>query len=265
MKTLKKYLNIYSRLFAFSLKSKMAYRWNFFVELFYGPAYVFMLYVLVKTAFSRVTILGGFTIDQGILLFCVAHLMYILSNLFFIMGLRHLLWDGVRLGQMDSVLTKPINPQFLVSFQRPEFQQIPLLVGLLFLFIRQLHIVSTVTFGNFLIFCLLFVFGVCIVYFSISTYTTAAFYITKAMQVLEIFDKVSDNAQYPTVIYPQSFQLLSVTFIPIAFFGYIPTLFLLGKGSLQLFLLPIIFLIIIIPVNQLAWKIGLRHYSSASS
>lgn len=261
----KKYLIIYLRIFAFTLQSKLTYRFNFFIELFYGPAYAIMLFIIVQTAFTKAPMLGGFTADEGLLLFSVFHLMYTIAIVFFIMGIRHFLWSGIRQGELDFLLTKPLNTQFMVSFTKPEFQQLLLLLGILALFVHQLMRVSNISILDFVLFLLLFMQGLMIIYFTLSTFATVGFFITRAQQVMELFDKVADNSQYPVNIYPTSFQILAVTIIPIAFFGYIPTLFLLGKGNLWLFLAPLFFLLIIIPINQQAWKIGLRHYSSASS
>lgn len=262
---IKKYARIYAKIFTFTLQSKMSYRFNFFVELFYGPAYVGVMYLVLRLAFARTTTLGGLTVDEGILLFCVYHLIYLLGILFFFMGFRHFLWQGIRQGQVDFVLTKPVNPQFLISFSHPEVQQLPLVVSIFLLFVHQIFRLPSLPAMNYLHFIILFVIGLVSVYFSVSTYSTLGFFVTRAQQIIEFYDKISDNSQYPTSIYPTWFQAIAVSFIPIAFFGYIPTLFLLGRGSLQLFLLPIIFLIIMIPLNQLAWRFGLRHYSSASS
>ncbi len=263
---IKKYLKIYFKLFAVTLQAKLEYRFNFFVELFYGPAYTLVLFLLVRIAYGRSPLLGGLSLDEGLLLFSVYQLLYLLGILLFFMSIRYFLWEGVRYGQVDLILTKPVNPQFMITFGKPEVQQLPLFLIMILLFCRQVIILGDqIQFVNLLIFLIWFFLGLVILYFSISTFATLGFFVTRAQQIIEFFDKVADNSQYPTPIFPFSLQMVAFSLIPIAFFGYVQTLFLLGKGSWHHGLIGILLLIILIPLNQFMWKKGLQHYSSASS
>lgn len=263
---MKRYLSLLATIWSFTLKTALEYRFNFFVQLWYGPAYAAVMLLLLITAYSKSPEIAGFSFNEGLLLFSVFHLIYLTAMMFFMRGVRYFLWEGIRHGQLDLVLTKPISTQFLTFFFRPEFQQIAMWLASLGLFVRQLIILhSQITVLNFVLFVLLAAIGLGVIYFSLVTYATTTFFVTRAQQIIELFDKISDSSQYPTPIFPQSLVMVFFTFVPIGFFGYTQTLFLLGRGDPRLFILSLIILVIFYGIQRYSWSAGLKRYSSASS
>ena len=266
IQTFSHYLTIYRHLFLFKFKSAMSYRINFFLKLFYGPAYIGVMFLITNLAFSQTGYLAGWSKSEGLLLFSVFQLIYINCFVLFLTGFRHFLWQGVRHGEIDLMLVKPVNTQFLVAFSYPDIDQILLWFSLAIMFIYQL-LFSTLYFSmlQFLSFGVMFIIAHLIIYFVISTYAPLGFYLTKAQQVMEIFDKSSDFAQYPTPLFPSSIRWIFFTILPTAFFGYLPTSFLIGKGNYLFILVSLLFLIFLIGLNKITWQKGLRNYSSVSS
>lgn len=263
---MKRYLDLYRHILLFNLQSKLEYRLNFFLQLLYGPAYVLVLFLIIQVVYHNTQTLAGWTKTETLLIFSVLHLMYSVCIFLFLGGYRHFLWEGVRTGEIDLYLVKPINTQFMVAFSRPEIQQIGLIVGLLLLFISQVSQLlpqTTLLSWCFFLVGILGAFG--IVYLTLGTYLTVGFYVTKAAQILEIFDKTSDFAQYPTSIFPAPIQLISFTIIPIAFFSYVPTSLLLQKLPATWLLYSLLLLILLIFIHKWSWSKALKAYSSASS
>lgn len=263
---MKRYLSVYCSLVMFSLKSMLEYRFNFVLQLFYAPAYTLVLYLILVTVYSKTPTLAGWTNHEGMVLFSVFHLLYMTFYFFFMKGMRHLLWTAIRIGEIDFVLTKPINSQFYIAIAKPYIELLPLIAILLANFIYQLvHLPVPLTLVNLILFCVLFVAGIAIAYLSLASYATIGFYASKAAQVIELFDKSSDFSQYPNPIFPNSVRILTFSLMPIAFFSYVPTLFLLGKGTPLLFFATGGTVFILIFINRWLWRRGLEHYSSASS
>lgn len=261
---MKRYLTIFWYLLLFDFKARMTYRWNFLVQMLYGPAYVFIMWLLLKIVYTKTSSLLGWTEAEATILFSTFHTMYSLSILTFINSIRHLLWQGIRQGELDFTLLKPVNTQFLATFSYPEIQQLFLVLGVFSLWLYSLTQVSFHWF-NLLLFGGLWLLSFAINYLTLSTYATLGFYVIKAQQVLEIYDKFSDQAQYPTSIYPESIQFVMFTVLPIAFMSFVPVSFLLGRGNFWLLGGMITLLIVLFITNQWAWRRGLQHYSSASS
>lgn len=263
---MKKYLRIYRQIFLCHVQSALAYRLNFVFKLLYGPAYILVLYLVLQTAFLRTNTLGGWTKEEATVLFFVITTIGTTCNLLFIDSIRRLLWHGIRLGEVDSSLLKPVSAQFLLTFGKANVDQIGLWLGtgLLFLYYSWSYWLQ-LTLNDLGLFLLTFLLAHVLIYLSLSTYATVGFYVVRAQQIMEFFDKTMDFAQYPITVFPASLQFIFFTVLPIAFFGYIPAQFLLGKGSVTAALGMIILTIVFTIVNQLAWNTALKQYSSASS
>lgn len=262
---MKKHCVILFRLFLFSLKSKLTYRVNLFFKLLYGPVYVGVLFAILVITYQETSTLAGWTRQEAFLLFAVFNLIYCNCLILFTDSIRYFLWTGIRYGEVDMWLLKPGSPQFFLTFSRPNTDFIALWLCVMGFFIYQLVSLSSLTLFNFIGFLILFILGHVIVYLSLSSYATLGFYVTRAQQIIEVFDKSTDFAQYPLPIFPQSLQFILSTFLPVAFFSYYPTQFLRGQGSVSLIFVSIFFTFFLFIINRLAWKYGLRAYSSASS
>ncbi|MFZ1721354.1 MAG: ABC-2 family transporter protein [Microgenomates group bacterium] len=266
MKKILRYTSLAWQFILFRTKSLLEYRINFVIQLFHGPAYVGMMFGILSLAFDRAGELQGWTKMDGILLFLTFQFLYLLGIVIFLKGVRHFLWEGLRRGELDMMLTKPINTQFIVTLSKPEIEQVPLLTAIFVLFVRHMWLMwDLFTFQSIALFSISFLLGLVLMYLSSTTFMTLGFKMTRATQIIELFDKSSDFAQYPTSLFPASIQWFAFAIIPVAFFGYVPVSFLLGKELWWYLPAEILLVLILTFINQKAWKEGLKHYSSASS
>lgn len=262
---MKKYLRIYLHIFLFSIKSRLSYRLNLLFKLMYGPAYHAVLFSVLLLVYNRTPNLAGWTRDEALLLFAVFSVIYTNCLILFMDGIRYLLWSGIRLGEVDAWLLKPGSSQFYLTLSRPNSDFIALWISVVGYFIYKLSTLHGLSLFNMIGFWIAFVLAHLIIYFILSIYATIGFVVTRAQQIIELFDKSSDFAQYPLPIFPHSLQLLLSTFLPIAYYSYIPTLFLRNQGTPQLLISCFTLTLILIFINHFAWKYALRYYSSASS
>lgn len=266
MKTFIRYIKLIFQFFSFTLKSLLTYRVNFIVQSLYGPMYIFVMFMVLNIAFNKAGSLAGWSKGEGILLFSTFHLLYLTGSILFLKSIRSFLWDKLRKGDLDFILTKPVNPQFMITFSMPEVQLVLNWIVIFVLFIRQILILQlTTSLLQILGFIIIFFLGLAIFYFSVSSYAALGFRVTKAEQIIEFYDKITDFSQYPTLIFPPLFQYLAFTFVPIGLYGYVQTLFLLNKGKIEYILGSILLLLVLFIINQKLWKSGLKLYSSASS
>lgn len=260
------HIQLISQFFKYKLNALMAYRLNFFIQSLYGPAYVLTLFITLNIAFDKAGTLVGWTKQEGILLFSVYQILYVSGLILFLKGIREFIWHKIRKGDLDFILTKPVNPQFMITFSEPEVQQAALLIMVIAVFIRQVFVLPLHTEPLQLLgFIAMFILGLSIFYFSVSSYAAFGFRVTRSEQIIEFYDKICDFSQYPTLMFPPLFQYIAVTFVPVAFYGYTQTLFLLNKGRIEYVIGSVILLAVLICINQALWKDGLKRYSSASS
>lgn len=172
----------------------------------------------------------------------------------------------VRTGEFDFDLLKPVSSQFLMAFRSPWVDAVIFFMLVSALFIRQIVILKDViTPLSMLLFFVSTALCVIIWYFVMTGYATVSFYVTRAQQVVYFLEKTSDYALYPTSIFPSAVQMIFFSIIPVAFMGYIPTMILLNRGELWMWVGMVAVLIASGIVNRLLWDTALKHYSSASS
>lgn len=261
---MKKYFNIYWLIFSTSTKRLLEYRINALVHAMYAITYMILLNLIIQIIFQHTHTLGGWTKDEVMMLYVVVATLFNTMMFLCLEGFRKFMNYGVRNGEIDQLLTKPIHPLFGVSLFMPDITIILPTFGMIgygiFIFLKV-----DITLLNFIIFLINFILSLYISYLIFSLYASVAFFVDKAGQVMELITKSSDYSQYPMSIFPRPFQLISFSVLPIAFFGYVSTTFLLGKGSWQLMAYTFIFCIFLYYCVKKAWQIGLKKYSSASS
>lgn len=264
---MKKYFKIYLQLVNFSIKQMIEYRANLLIRSSFVPIWGLAMFGVVWVMFNHTNTLGGWNFQEMVVLYLIAQIYFgVVYYSFFEGGFRHLMISGVRLGEFDFHLTKPVNTMFLAMFSRPEISSvitvlitIPILIW--YLFYTQIQI----TFINALLALVATIFSFLIVLFICAAYTTLSFWTGQARQLVELVNKGAEFAQYPLDVFSAPVQMIFFSVLPTFFFGYIITAFLLGKGSAELMIISIVMTIVTYFVNNFAWKIGLKQYSSASS
>lgn len=263
---LKRYGRIYLHLFAFTLKYLFEYRFNFFVRSLHALMYVGILFLVLQSLFFHTTDLGGWTKDEVILLFAMVHFVYGFYMFFFMKGLEHLMQYQVVSGDLDLLLTKPVNLQFLTAFGKPNVDAISFWLAMSLLMARQLVRLSPqLTLANTALFIAVTLACTVISYCIIASWATVSFYVTRAQQVVYFIEKVTDFSQYPTHIFSKGLQLFAFTVIPIAYLAYVPISFLLGRATPWIVASVVVMLPLTICINKFAWQRALKSYSSASS
>ncbi len=248
------------------MQQLFAFRLNALVHFFYGPAYMFVMFLVQQLAYEHAPNLGGWNRDEATLLLAVCYVAYTLAFILYIAALRSFLWDGIRHGIVDQYLLKPAKPIFFVAWSKPDLAQVPLLVMSLLLLLNQLWALSEQIEFSGVFFALITMFlGLVLHYLAITTYTSLGFVMTRAEQILELFDKASDNGQYPTNIFPDSLQFVLFAVAPVAFIGYVPTQFLLGDTPWELLALECVLIGVFYVLHHFSWKYAVRSYTSVSS
>jgi ABC-2 type transport system permease protein len=160
----------------------------------------------------------------------------------------------------------PLNLLFLLSFEMIDF--IDLLsflpsLGFLGYVLYRLDFafswIHALAYILLLINALLFLFGIVLIIATISFWTTQSFGLAR------IFDNLLKIGRYPLDIFEGVLRTIFVYFLPLVLIAQIPSQVLLGtlslKSMLYAFSITGIFLFVAIGF----WKVGLKHYLSAST
>lgn len=174
--------------------------------------------------------------------------------------------ETIRTGQFDFYLTKPVNPRFLISISRFEFDnyaRVFVTLGLLiYLCVSQSLPVSILS----TIYCiLLFFIGIFIYYCLFFMIATLCFWLTQIEELEQLFDTMATSGRYPTTIFHGGLRAIFFYVIPMAFVATFPVSVLLHKSGGELVVVGFVVATIFFLISQLFWNFALRHYSSASS
>jgi len=173
----------------------------------------------------------------------------------------------VNRGNLDRILTKPLNPLFHIiadGFEPHGFGFI--IFGIILSIYSLLKLDLSINFLNFLYFMIMIVSGT-IIYFSINLFmATLSFWLMDVVSSMVLVHHLSEFAKYPLIIYHKTIQIILTWIVPYAFTSFFPATFLLRKESFMIFafLTPAIAILAFLIAHSF-WNFGLKRYQSSGS
>lgn len=244
---------------------EMAYRANFFVQLFESAVSLVVALGGVAIVFQHTERLGEWLPDQMVVLVGIFLLIGGIINFVISPGMEQLMSD-VREGTLDFALTKPADAQLLVTVRRFQiWKLVDVALGLLVMGVGLFRLRSEIGVGETAVFIFALICGTIIIYCFFILLATLSFWFIKVENILNIFQSTYSAARWPVSIYPLWLRFGLTFIIPIAFAVTVPVQGLIGQLDREL-LFTMIFVTVGIGVSsRLFWRRGLRHYSGASA
>ena len=268
MKALAREIKRYIAVFVYFKKvdflGRLAYRFNFFLMLFGVFFKVFFNLVFIRVIFSWVKSIQGWNYYEVLLI--AGTVMLIDGLMWTSVAYLHIIKNLIREGQLDGLLTKPIDSQFLASVYRGDLEDIVrVITGLGVIIFAFSHfnlsggslILNLFWYLFLVINSLVVMYSIALMLYSISFWT---------IEVSSSFVVIMQSAQDPTDIFGNKILRYFFTFgLPIAFIGTVPAkIFSRGFDGWWIigsFIIAIFFF----SISRFVWKQGLNKYSSASS
>jgi ABC-2 type transport system permease protein len=265
IKEIAKHFRIYAALVRMNVMSQLEYRVNFVTGAMMEAGYlvVKLMYVLVVYRSGRH--IAGFSPDE-ILVFVGTFVLVtgfyaglFMMNLF---QLSHLVRDG----SFDMLLTKPVSTQFLATFRRSDFA--------LFLLDAGAGLVLTAIgiarlglgFGALRVlgYAFFVASGSAVGYAIYLIPMTLVFRVVNAQAIAGLADSFWDFNNVPMVVYDRLGRALGVFVIPMFVVTNFPALFALGRMGPLYAVWGVVAPVLFISLASMAWRAGVRGYSSAS-
>lgn len=257
-----RYFKVHKMFIKNALMKNVEYRGEFFVALLHLSIFTFFNVAFYRAIFANTKSIGGWSYPEIVVLIGTFMIMDALFHIFLLRNLANI--DGlVRRGEFDSVLTKPMDSQFLVSVQFTNLLEVPgLILGLgvvtyglekLNYFPDSLHLLG---YGVFLLasFVILYTMGI--------IFCSLAFYIEKIDGLHEILISFFMFAKLPDV-YSGFIKIVFMMFMPIVFASYVPSGLLLNKVPLLFLIYYFLVSMAFIFISRKIWKFSLKYYKSA--
>jgi ABC-2 type transport system permease protein len=259
------YLRLMIAFFWVGVASEVAYRVNFFFQLFQSLVSLGVAVTGLSIVFSYTGSLGGWGQEEILALVGVYLLVGGVIGLLFQPGMQEFI-ESVRDGTLDFTLTKPEDAQLLVSIRRINIWSlidIALGLGVLaYSLVRLGEKVGGAEAGEFL---LMLLAGAIIIYSFFLILATLSFWFVRVENFLTIFQSMYEAGRWPVSLYPGWLRYGLTFVVPIAFATTVPVEALTGRLTWLTLLLAIAIAVFLFIISWIFWRIGLRHYSGTSA
>lgn len=263
MKTLFRYILLYKKVFIQAVMQNLAYPQNFVVWML-----VDITWAVVNIGFFRILLfnipeISGWNFDQ---LAIPLGILYLLNTLIwgFFYGNMNAIPEYINKGELDLLLTKPVNSQFIVSTRQIGLGSLPSSAAGIYLLWYGFQ-VNHVPWRMAIIIPLA-IFAAGVISYSLWLMTvTLSFWTNRLYNVPELFAHAVDIARYPVAIFRQPARFILTFILPFAILGFLPAEIILGRISPVWILWPLGLTILFLFLSSKFWQFSLKRYQSASS
>jgi len=251
--------------FRVSALSELAYRANFFLQLFESILDIGTALAGLAVIFSYTKSLGGWRPDEVVALVGVFFLVGGGIRLVIQPSMERLI-EAVHEGTLDFTLVKPADAQFLVSIQRVEIWKLTdMVLGAGVLALALVRMGTRVGAEQAAAFAAALAVGGIIVYSFWLILATFSFWFVRVENILMIFQSMYEAGRWPVSVYPRWLRFSLTFLVPVAFATTVPAQGLSGRLTWQTLLGTAALAALFFAASRLFWRAGLRRYSGASS
>jgi ABC-2 type transport system permease protein len=267
MRTVHAYLAILAVFVRASIQNELAYRLNLLINLLVALVGLGNALAGVAVIYAHTSTLHGWTLNQTLLLLGVYTMVSGLLTVFVSPNLDQLS-QSIRDGTLDFTLLKPASSQFLASFQRCVIwglTDIVLGAGLVGASLARLSQHGGATIARLVPFSLTLVAGTVILYSLWTMLATFAFWFVRIDNLTTILHGFYAMGRFPVDAYPLWLRRVLTFVIPVALVTTVPAEALTGRLAPLVPVASIAVAGTLLWLSTRLWRLGLGHYTSASS
>jgi ABC-2 type transport system permease protein len=262
--TIKQYWDVFSTLVKNNFVREFIYRANSFAMAFADLIWVAVEYAFFEVIYSNINQINGWTREQTFFFLGI----FISSDALFTTLFQRTFWQFpylINQGDLDVLLTKPVNTVFLATLKELNFTQVVNL-GLGFWIIHHYGPAAGFNGGIKWIGVLFWIFiGLWTQYMVRFCFVVASFWMERGLTVSRLYYQFYALANKPEGLYPTAIRMIIKTALPFAFLGSLPSRALTGRMHGGEYFLVLGVLCAYVGICVFLWKRGLRKYQSASS
>lgn len=239
---------------------------NFFAGIISECAWLLVKLLYVIVIYGSGVKIDGISADGALIFVGTYTLMTgIYCGFFFFNFMR--IPGYVRDGTLDTLITKPISLQFLVTLRYLDYgTPIPNIIGgLAMIGIGWSRLGLLLNYINILGFTAFIIIGTLLNYMLFLIPQLFAFWVVQIDSVIDTANGVWDLNTLPMGVYSKSIQRIGTFIIPLFLITNFAPLFVLGKLKNIYIIWGITSVFIFVTISRLLWKLAIRNYTSASS
>lgn len=259
------YLRLLRRYWKMAIARETQYRANFIALSVVGLVETIVTVLPMLLLFGFTDMLEGWSRGEAIALVGLYRIAISLYELVAGNGLLRLSGD-VESGDLDLLLIRPVNAQFLVTFRYVSlFQIVNVLIGMLVFGIGLSQADIRLAWQSMVQTVVIFGSGLVLLGVVISAGAYIAFRATTVEQIPWAVMDIAQMGQYPISFYPGPVRSVLTVIVPVAFVTTIPIDALRGTVGWGICVITIVFAAVALIGLRWWWHNSVRHYASASS
>ena len=265
-----RYFRLIGSLGRYALARELAFRGNFLVKVAVEALWLFILVAFYRTVFARTSGIAGWPEDQY---------MFFVGCFFAINGLIETLFlancdefsELVRTGDLDFLLLKPIDEQFLISCRKVDWSSGPSVLMGFAVMIRALwHMHWQFDAGRLGAFFALFACGTIIAYCFMLMLTSLSVWMVRNQGLMEMWWLFSSLARYPRQIFlgatwAEPIGFLFTFIVPILLVVNVPADVMVRTLDWRMVAYMLGATALLFAISRRFFRHALRSYRSASS
>lgn len=218
-----KYLKVLKQIFLASIAEFTIYRIDALLFLIGDLIMIGISLLLFDVIYGKINSIAGWSRTEVIAIIAVYEWIEIFIWIFYQDNLQNF-GNLIRTGDLDLILSKPLNKQFLISFRKMSMGSIVgnllLSVILTIYFISKLDITNIFT--RLFFFSMLIILGIIVHYSYRLILSTISFYTMQSYSLLWFDQNMRRMIRYPLEIMPKLVRIGMYTIMPVAFMSVIP-------------------------------------------
>lgn len=264
MQKISKYLSLYLAMFRASFIADLEYRANFLTR-FMTDIFWYIAQVLTfEVLYTHTQLIGGWNLAQMRVFLGV---VFIVDALYMIILSENLdqFSEKVRKGDLDLLLAKPVNSQFMISLQKASTAAIGNLCIAISWFIYSIVQLPTFEWLRLLWLIILIPCGLIALYAMRFTMAATAVIFARSENLQFIWYQIYRLGMRPDSIYTPWLKWTLLTALPVGVIASVPARALLEPPQWGLILWVLVLAVILLKCTGKFWRFALKSYSSASS
>jgi ABC-2 type transport system permease protein len=264
LRTAKRYIKLYGSFLRISIMRDMQSRGNFFVGCLVVFCFPVLSLLFVGAIYGQTANLNGWTLPQYLVL--VGTFM-MLSSFVFTMFFKNIfeLPEFIRKGNLDFMLLKPINNQFLVSTRYVSFVEMAqILPGAVLVIIGAVNLDGGIEWWRWLLYPVLMVCGIIITYSIWFMMVTPCVWWIK-MDFAEFFFNLFDLGRYHPDMFGGVVRVVLTFVLPFGVVAATPADLLLNRLSVEALIWMVGAAALFLYASHRFWRYAQKRYHGASS
>ena len=263
---MKRNLRLLITLAKLRLSHLMVFRLSFFGAFFVDGSLFAVQLLLFDVLFGQLETIGGWQRGEMIIFVGTFSMVDAINMCTFFFGLITIP-DKIRTGTLDHYLTKPGNTLLRLSFEQVNPGSLPLVIMSLFIIAYSMSILNTpptaIAIAGYIVLVLLMTL---LWYDLMLLLRTIPFFAMSANAPDMIEGALIDlSMKVPGVVFTGVWKILFQVILPYGLIATLPTQMLTGTLAPGSLLWGFIVVLLFTLAAIFLWKIGLKHYNSASS